>query len=141
MIERRDADQLGDLPAIELAQFRQRRQQDRLRPDAHALDAFQELLLLGKVLLQVRVDVLVDRADLPVQRLDDGLDAASHRLGRTRQTMLFGDSDFDQLAAPRHPGQQGFLFFRGQTHEETLPFIGVVKIVRLHRQTTGVDGV
>jgi hypothetical protein len=46
--ERNDACQPGDFPTIEPARFRQRRQQDRLRPDADALDAFQALLLFDR---------------------------------------------------------------------------------------------
>lgn len=141
MIQGRDPRQLGDFPTIEMAQFRQGRQQDGLRPDAHALDAFQQLALFGKMLLQVSVDVLVEFADLPVQPFDDGLDAAPDGLGRTCQTMLFGPLDFDQLGTTRHLGQQGFLLFRGQTHEQTFPLVGVVEIVCLCRETAGVDGV
>jgi hypothetical protein len=121
VIQGRDARQPGDFPAVEPAQFRQRRQQDRLRPDADALDAFQKLLLFGKVLFQALVDVIVDLADLPIQHLDDGFDAVLDQPGRARQAMLFGNPDFAPLGAPRHPGQQGFLFFCGQTQEETLP--------------------
>ena len=69
MIQRRDAHPFGDFTATEMPQFRQRRQQRRLYSGADALDAFQQFLLLGKVLLQVPVGVRVDLADLPIQCL------------------------------------------------------------------------
>ncbi|MDR0673300.1 MAG: hypothetical protein LBF93_06520, partial [Zoogloeaceae bacterium] len=53
----------------QLAQFRQGRQQRRLRPDVRPLDAFQSFALFGKALLHVLLDVMVDLADLPVQHL------------------------------------------------------------------------
>ena len=125
-IERRHADQSGDLLAIEASQFGQIHEQAR---DGHRTDAghrFQKRSLRGEFWLTLHklTDGIFQLADLFVELLDQMANVLANDLGDRRlQAVLFGRAEFDELPAARDKLAQLGLFFRADLDR---PRIGVL---------------